>query len=172
VHLVGNSFGGTIAFGLAAARPDRVASIAVIESEPATETWAVKMAMNLARAKDQLVRPEALAWITQKYNAHTTRLAKGAARLLHSTSIAEDVPASQVLDTDQIAALRAPVLALYGSESDLAAQAPALESTVDRCRTVIVPDQEHSVLIERTALTLELTLDWVREHANSSSAVR
>ncbi|MFD0629831.1 alpha/beta fold hydrolase [Streptomyces sanglieri] len=43
VHLVGNSFGGTIAFGFAARRPERVASVSLIESEPATAAWAEKL---------------------------------------------------------------------------------------------------------------------------------
>jgi len=42
VHLVGNSFGGTLAFSYAAAHPDRSGSIVCIESEPATEIWATK----------------------------------------------------------------------------------------------------------------------------------
>lgn len=166
VHLVGNSFGGTVAFGLAAAHPDRVASLAVIESEPATPDWATKMAANLRRAKEQLVLAEALEWITDRYNAHTARLAKGAAKLLHTTTIGEDVPASTaLLDDAAIAAIACPVLAIYGSLSDLAAQAPWLSGLLPRCRTVVVPDQEHSVLIERPALTRELMLGWAREHA-------
>lgn len=34
VHLVGNSFGGTVAFGFADRHPERVAGLTVIESEP------------------------------------------------------------------------------------------------------------------------------------------
>src|SRR5438445_3375307 len=43
VHLVGNSFGGTLAYSYAVAKPDRVRSIVCIESEPATAMWADKM---------------------------------------------------------------------------------------------------------------------------------
>src|SRR5882757_1828215 len=43
VHLIGNSFGGTLAFSYASAYPSNVRSIVCIESEPATESWADKM---------------------------------------------------------------------------------------------------------------------------------
>jgi pimeloyl-ACP methyl ester carboxylesterase len=165
VHLVGNSFGGTVAYGYAVAHPHRVRSLAMIEGEPATSAWAAKMAANLRRATEQLVLAEALEWITQRYNAHTARLARGAATLLHTTTLGTDIPDSQVLTEPEVAALDCPVLAIYGQHSDLAAQAPWLSGLLARCRTVVVPDQEHSVLIERPELTRELTMAWVREHA-------
>ena len=37
IHLVGNSFGGTVAFTYAARNPERVASIIAIEAEPPTD---------------------------------------------------------------------------------------------------------------------------------------
>lgn len=168
VHLVGNSFGGTVAFGFAAAHPERVRSLAMIEGEPATAAWAVKMAANLRRATEQLVLAEALDWITQRYDAHTARLAKGAAKLLHSTTLGTDIPQSQVLTEPQIAALPSPVLAIYGGLSDLAEQAPWLAANLAECRTVVVPEQEHSVLIERPELTGELILGWVTDHAGAT----
>lgn len=167
VHVVGNSFGGTVAFGFAAAHPDRVRSLAMIEGEPATAEWAVKMAANLRRATEQLVLAEALEWITQRYNAHTARLAKGAAKLLHTTTLGTDIPASQVLGEAEIVAVDCPVLAIYGDRSDLAEQAPWLAANLAACRTIVIPDQEHSVLIERPELTRELILNWVGELADT-----
>src|SRR5262245_40771562 len=39
VHLVGNSFGGTIALAAAMCRPERVAGMALIEAHPVVEAW-------------------------------------------------------------------------------------------------------------------------------------
>jgi pimeloyl-ACP methyl ester carboxylesterase len=121
VYLLGNSFGGTVAFSFAARRPGRVAGIAVIESEPAAPEWATKMAANLERAATELARGEALAWITVRYGRRTAKLAKAAARMLDSTTLVRDIPASAVPARDRLSALRCPVLAVYGADSDRAA---------------------------------------------------
>lgn len=164
VHLIGNSFGGTVAFGYAAARQDRVASVALIEAEPATEMWSTRIAEVLGNATRELARDEVIEWIGTEFNLHTARLSRTAGKLLHTTSIGEDIPASRVLDVDQIAGVQCPVLAIYGSESPLSQLGPWLESVLPQCRTAIVAGQQHSVLIEATAQTLDLTLNWVREH--------
>ncbi|MCX5172710.1 alpha/beta fold hydrolase [Streptomyces antibioticus] len=150
VHLVGNSYGGTIAFGYAVRRPERAASVTLIESEPATSAWAVKLERILHRVSAQLAEnePEALAWVTAHRGRHTARLAKGAARLVRETTLSQEIPASQVLTRDRIRTVSCPVLAVYGGDSDLAEQAPRLKALLPDCRTVVVPGHEHSVLVE------------------------
>ncbi|MFF3201467.1 alpha/beta fold hydrolase [Streptomyces sp. NPDC002962] len=150
VHLVGNSYGGTIAFGYAARHPERAASVSLVESEPATAAWAVKLGGILDRVVTQLARNEsdAIAWITANRGHNTARLAKGAARLARETSLGRDIPASRVLTDNQIAAVRCPVLGLYGADSDLAELAPWLRAVLPDCRTVVIPGHEHSVLVE------------------------
>jgi pimeloyl-ACP methyl ester carboxylesterase len=164
VYLIGNSFGGTVAFSYAVAHPDRVAGVAVIESEPATGEWAAKMAANFMRASTQLMRREALSWIAVRYGRHTARLAKAAGDMLQATTVAEDLPASPVLSTTEISSIRCPVLAIYGDRSDLAVQAPLMESMLPACVTAIIPGQEHSVLIEVPQTVKELILSWMATH--------
>ncbi|WP_340374529.1 alpha/beta hydrolase [Streptomyces sp. SS7] len=150
VHLVGNSYGGTVAFGYAARHPERAACVALIESEPATAAWARKLDGILRRVMTQLAHnePDALAWISAHRGHNTARLARGAARLARETTLGRDIPASRVLSADELAAVRCPVLAVYGGDSDLAEQAAWLERALPDCRTVIVPGHEHSVLVE------------------------
>ncbi|KPI27578.1 alpha/beta fold hydrolase [Streptomyces sp. NPDC048253] len=150
VHLVGNSYGGTIAFGYAARHPERAASVSLVESEPATAAWAVKLGGILDRVMTQLAHHEsdAIAWITANRGHNTARLAKGAARLARETSLGRDIPASRVLTDERMAAVRCPVLGLYGADSDLAELAPWLRAVLPDCRTVVIPGHEHSVLVE------------------------
>ncbi|WP_460071363.1 alpha/beta fold hydrolase [Streptomyces sp. YKOK-I1] len=150
VHLVGNSYGGTVAFGYAARHPERASSVCLIESEPATPAWAEKLERILGWVVERLAHhePEALAWVTAHRGQHTARLARSAARLVRETTLGRDIPASRVLTEEQIAAVRCPVLALYGGDSDLAGQAAWLEGVLPDCRTVIVPGHEHSILVE------------------------
>jgi pimeloyl-ACP methyl ester carboxylesterase len=163
VHLMGNSFGGTVALGLAAHNPGLVGSVFLIESEPATGAWATKMAGNLARAKAQLPREETIAWIANRHGAHTARLARAAARLLGSTSLADDLPASATLSPAGLRGIRCPVLAVYGAESDMVSRSGWLDAALPDCRSTFVAGQEHSVLVEATDTVRELFFDWLNE---------
>ncbi|MFG2576678.1 alpha/beta fold hydrolase [Streptomyces sp. NPDC048481] len=173
VHLVGNSYGGTIAFGFAARRPERAASVSLIESEPATAAWAVKLGGILDRIVTQLAHnePDAIRWISAHRGHNTARLAKGAARLARDTSLGRDIPASRVLTREQIAAVRCPVLGVYGGDSDLAALAPELEAALPDCRTVVIPGHEHSVLVEASGTVGGHVLALVEEAGRPSGRV-
>ncbi|MFE5617025.1 alpha/beta fold hydrolase [Streptomyces sp. NPDC056470] len=166
VHLVGNSFGGTVAFGYALLRPERVAGMVVIESEPATPSWAVKLGGLLERVRHEMSVNEdaALDWIAAHHGGHTARLAKSAGRLVRDTTLARDIPASAVLGDDDVRAIRCPVLALYGADSDLAAQAPRMRSLLPHCATESLPGHQHSVLVEAPGRVRDLVLDWVGRH--------
>lgn len=163
VHLVGNCFGGTVAFQYAVRHPERVAGLSLIESEPATPAWAAKLDKLLGYTATQLSEHEAdaLAWIDAHHGGRTARLAKSAARLVRTTTIAQDIPSSSVLGEGRIRSVHSPVLALYGADSDMAAQAPWLESLLPRSRTVVVPGHEHSVLVEVPTLVLRHVLGWI-----------
>ncbi|MDH6577293.1 alpha/beta hydrolase [Kitasatospora sp. MAP5-34] len=164
VQLVGNSFGGTVAFSLAARRPEQVAGILAIESEPASRAWAVKLDGILRQAERHLVEEETLAWVAEQRGSHTARLARSAGALLAGTSLARDIPASLLPAEAELRSIRCPVLAVYGTESDLACQAAWLDGLLADCRSTFVPGQEHSVLIEAPEVVRELTLSWLREH--------
>ncbi|MCX4784364.1 alpha/beta fold hydrolase [Streptomyces sp. NBC_01264] len=174
VHLVGNSYGGTVAFGHALRRPERVASMVVIESEPATAAWAAKLSGLLERVRHEMSVNEdaALDWIAAHHGGHTARLAKSAGRLVRDTTLARDIPGSAVLDDDDIRAIHSPVLALYGADSDLAAQAPAMRSLLPHCVTELLPGHRHSVLVEAPQRVRDLVLDWVGRHSRPSVGAR
>lgn len=162
-HVVGNSFGGTVAVALAAWHPERVATVTMIESEPPVATWTRHMADGLADARTRLAHAEAFGWIARHHGAHTARLSQGAHRILRTTTLADDVPASRVID-DDLGALTRPLLAIFGGDSGLAEQVPHLRARVADCRTVVLAGQGHSVLIEQPVRTRDLILDWVRDH--------
>jgi pimeloyl-ACP methyl ester carboxylesterase len=174
VHLVGNSYGGTIAFGLAVRRPERAASVTLIESEPATAAWAAKLDRILGRVVTELAYNEsdALAWVAAHRGQNTARLAKGAARLARETSLGRDIPASRVLTEDEIRSVRCPVLGVYGGDSDLAALVPWLESLLPDCRTVVIPGHEHSVLVEAAGTVGGHVLTLVGQARRAGAEVR
>ncbi|WP_435271087.1 alpha/beta fold hydrolase [Streptomyces sp. 1222.5] len=167
LHLVGNSYGGTIAFGHTARHPDRTASLTLIESEPATAGWAAKMGRILRRVTTELARDEdaALAWIAAHRGRHTARLAKGAARLVRETTLGRDIPASRVLTDAQIRAVRRPVLGVYGGDSDLVDLLPLKRRLLTDFRAVVLPGHEHSVLVEAPGTVGGHILDLIRPGA-------
>jgi pimeloyl-ACP methyl ester carboxylesterase len=161
VHLVGNSFGGTVAFSYALRHPDGVASVVLIEAEPATAAWSGKMADLLTRAAAELSRDEALAWISRQHGARTSRLAGAAGRALRDTTMAGDIPRGPLLSDADVRAVRHPVLAVYGSESDLVPTGVALRDQLAGCTLATIPGQRHSVLVQAPAEVLRLLLPWL-----------
>ncbi|MEU2871592.1 alpha/beta hydrolase [Streptomyces olivoreticuli] len=173
VHLVGNSFGGTVAFDYALHRPDRVASLLVVESEPPTAAWAAKMSTLLAGSANRLRDERTLPWIERTYGRHEARLVRWARPLLHGTTIAEDIAASRIPAEERWQELDLPVLAVYGNTSDLAGMAPWLESLLPDCRTYQVAGHGHSVLVGDPRTVGSLMLDWIRAgHRHQAKAVR
>ncbi|MFF5018207.1 alpha/beta fold hydrolase [Streptomyces sp. NPDC001165] len=174
VHLAGNSYGGTIAFGHAARHPDRTASLTLIESEPATAAWAVKLDGILRRVLSELAHnePDALAWVAAHHGPNTARLAKGAARLARETTLGRDIPASRVLTEEQIRAVRCPVLGVYGGDSDLVDLVPVKEALLTDFRPVVLPGHEHSVLVEAAPAVGRHILDLILSVGDVRAGVR
>jgi pimeloyl-ACP methyl ester carboxylesterase len=165
VHLVGNSFGGTLAFSYTAAHPGRVRSIVCIESEPATEEWADKMTQILDHTVQFLGLEESYDWIEANFSAHHRRLARMAADRIMTTSMAQEVPLGPLLSLDDIASIQCPVLSILGSHGYQANDLEALTSLLPQGELHVFDGQGHSVLVEQHREVRELVLRWIARHA-------
>lgn len=170
VHLVGNSFGGTIAFSFAARYPHRVAGIVSIEAEPATGDWADKMGRTLDTIVDDAVQAQYLAWVSETYGAHHARLAKAAYALIRATSIVEDVPSGPLLSPAELARVTCPVMSILGDEGFQSDDPHAVQRLLPNCRTEIIEGQGHSVLVERHRTVRTMVLDFVESLAQRAAA--
>jgi pimeloyl-ACP methyl ester carboxylesterase len=164
VYLVGNSFGGTVAYTFAARYPERVAGLVAIESEPPGRDWADKMTEHLAYAANELARLEVQAWFGFKHGRTALRLAKHAARLLKSTTMVHDLPASTLTTSEEIGSIRCPVLALYGEESDLAPLAKPVSELLPQTTVVTLPGLSHFILIQAPETVRDHLLRWFEEN--------
>lgn len=164
VHLLGNSFGGTVAFAYAVRHPERVAAIVAIESEPPVGSWGERIATKLARAAQRLPTEEAVARIVADRGEGARRRAANAERMLATTSLATDLPASHHLTPEQLTALRCPVLCLYGAESHMAPQAATVAGLLPQARIVMVPGQRHRLLVGAPATVRESVLPWLADN--------
>ncbi|WP_232534279.1 alpha/beta fold hydrolase [Plantactinospora sp. KBS50] len=170
VLLFGNSFGGTIAFGYAARHPERVAGIVAVESAPPIPEWMRRVRVRLDRVADRLPRAGALAEIGARRGAVAARRAADTGRLLSDTSIAEELPASRLPTTGDLAAIDCPVLCLYGGESAVGELAPAVCQLLPQTRVVVLPGQRHSVLIDQPRAVRRHVFAWLAEHFGSDAA--
>ncbi|AHI01814.1 alpha/beta fold hydrolase [Kutzneria albida] len=161
VHLVGNSFGGTVAFSYALAHPHRVASIISIEAEPATEGWGSRMSQLLRYLAHEMTKESTFADIEAKSGAHHAKLARNAADKFHTTSIVDDLPTGPLMSVPELMSIRCPVMSVLGSEGLQAGDPHLLGSVLHNCRTVILQGQDHSVLVDAHRRVRELLIPWV-----------
>ncbi|MHC0433413.1 alpha/beta fold hydrolase [Streptomyces sp. O3] len=173
VHLLGNSFGGTLALDFAVHHPDRVAAVTVVESGPATQDWAAAMSGALHQATETLPEQEALDWFVAEYgalastrqgdarhDAHIARLGRAAARLIATTSIATDIPGGRLLTDIQLKGLDRPVLLVNAQDGLVGEQTAQLAELLPDCEVAVVPGQKHSVLVEAADDVGALALEW------------
>ena len=161
VELVGNSFGGLLALAFAAAYPDRVSRLALIDAHTGTEGWAAQMTATLAlqgEARDTKIAESFQSWLGRHSDRKRTRLAQAAQALVEGTSLVADLRTSPALG---LAGIRCPTLALYGERSDVRAHGEALAAALPSCTLQLFPGCSHSVLWEATAEVRERVVAFV-----------
>ncbi|MER7003947.1 alpha/beta hydrolase [Dactylosporangium sp. NPDC000555] len=163
VLLLGNSFGGTIAFGYAARHPERVAAIATVESVPPTATWLERIPGWLDKTAAYLPGGRALAEVNAGRVERVGRLARAARDVLASTSLRRDVPASRLPAEERLAAIGCPVLCVYGGESRVGALAPEVRRLLPHARIATVPGQRHTVLVDRPDSVRDIVMPWLHQ---------
>lgn len=69
-----------------------------------------------------------------------------------------------MLDLTELSRITVPVLSIIGSDGFQADDPYQLESLLPNCQTVVIQDQDHSVLVEAHRQVRALLLDWVFAH--------
>ena len=104
-----------------------------------------------------------LDWIGRNFGRHYQRLTRGAAAVIRSTTLTEDVAADPPLTERDLAAIACPVLSVVGSEGFQADEPTAMQGLLPLCRTLVIPGQGHSVLVERHRTLRTVLVDWIAE---------
>ena len=163
VGVAGNSFGGLLAVAFAAACPERVERMALVDAHYSAAGWGDEMAATLSLdgdERDRVIADNFQSWLGRHSERKRTRLARTAAALVHETSLVDDIRRSPALSDEELAAITCPVLALYGERSDALARGRHLAAVLPACTLEVLPGCTHSVLWEQTERVRDRLVDW------------
>ncbi|MCK2238015.1 MULTISPECIES: alpha/beta fold hydrolase [unclassified Crossiella] len=158
VRLVGNSYGGLLALAFAAHCPDRVEKIMLIESLVPTPGWGERMADTLTDAAAGAFDHNFTHMTGRKWD----RTVNQVEQLIGHTSMVSDMGGQEPFSPERYATVSMPVLAVYGSESELLPEVSVLQKYLPQLELEILPEQSHMLLTRATGLVREVLARWLR----------
>lgn len=164
VYLVGNSFGGLIAARMAVTAPDRVAGLLLVEASCAgaeAAAWLEDMTNTLTLGALRLEYDHEENRLATFDERRFRRHAVFADTLLNGTTLIDDLAMERPLTASELAAIRCPVLAVFGDHSELVGAADELQSHVQNCAIEILPGVAHTVLREATGQLRDILVSWL-----------
>jgi pimeloyl-ACP methyl ester carboxylesterase len=168
VHLIGNSYGGTIALDFAVEHPARVASIILIEAHFNVEGWAEQIAAERERVAGvvaEMGEENLQAWI-RRFGRKVVRMMDALTDLANHTSFYPDLTKARPIPAERLRALTCPIRAVYGEESDVPDYRSQLADLLPHAGVTVVPGVGHSVLMDATPQVREIVVDWLAGQAS------
>lgn len=157
VHLVGNSYGGTLALHAALVRPGLVTGLTLLEP-PLGGSWVEGMVDTLSAAalslEDSPV-PAELRSLRLRKAANLTAIADD---LLNRTTLIDDMAAGRTFGPADYARLQCPLLVVCGEHSELVPGARELALHAPQGALRILPGLGHDVLKETSGVLREAVL--------------
>ncbi|CAO5153732.1 Lysophospholipase [Frankia sp. AiPs1] len=161
VHIIGNSYGATMAIAYGCEFGERTASLTLIEPPFLLEGLGEEMARSLTQILAAMSDDEVELWLHQAAGRVIGRATRSARRLLQETTIATDMLSMTPFSVEALGRLSMPVLAIYGENSDIIGQAETLTSVVPDTTLVVLEHHTHMVLREATGYLRELLRWWL-----------
>ncbi len=158
VHLVGNSYGATVALGFAVGQPERVASMVLIEARVPLEGWAEQWTAEIKKTGEDLAEAELgglIVW--RRRHAGLVALWKN---LIQHTTFVNDLIDVELITEQQLRMFTRPVRAVYGKQSGILHHAHVLDGLLPRCALTVLPDLDHFVLARNPRVVRDIVLDW------------
>jgi pimeloyl-ACP methyl ester carboxylesterase len=165
VHVLGGSYGSSIAITLAVQHPERVASISLIDPQFPLPDWGDTLAKILEHYGQLIYADDPVEAICGAFGTTARRraamLAKRGRRLLEETSILEDVRGEESLSIEQYAGISCPVMAVFGEDSEIYILSLVLKELIKSAEIVSLPGTDHIMAFHRPG-TREAVIEFVR----------
>jgi len=164
IEIVGNSFGGLLALAYTLAHPERVRGLALVDANMSDQSWGDEITRAFAlrgEERDAMILKYAYRWAGRHSERKVNRLITNAHRLTRKTTLVEDLAASPPVTDEELATIQCPVLALYGTDSELLDRGERLGRTVPNCEVRLFPGCTHLLLWEATEALKEQIAAWV-----------
>lgn len=147
VHVIGSSFGAGLAGGYVALRPERVASLALLEGQPITPSSRESFATFLRGMRQNI--DKFVAHYVENSDLSMKVVARMRSMIMDRTYLA-DIEASDLPTLAQLHAISVPTLGIYGANSTHGAYEGTVESIghLQSLRIEVVPDASHFLLYE------------------------
>jgi pimeloyl-ACP methyl ester carboxylesterase len=173
VHLVGHSYGASIALRAALAEPARFASLVLVEPHCADSDdggdWVEDIA-DMLTASALALEHNPIEGNLSASEQRKARAVQATNSFLNGTTLIEDIAAAPPFTDDELRGLAVPVLAVYGEYTDLAASARKLGTCVPGCRLEVLPGLGHSVLRDARDVVLAMVQGWLAEASPAGAA--
>jgi pimeloyl-ACP methyl ester carboxylesterase len=156
VHLVGGSYGGAVAVVAAIEWPDRVASLFLLDAQLPVPGWTDLFLGPLERISDAMRDDNySIEQVMQLFDLTSKRkaslLVNRGKRLLHETTLLDDLRTEPPIDPADFARVRCPVLGVYGEQSEIRDMADMLPTLFPHAEVHITPGADHRATFLRPA---------------------
>ncbi|GLZ35967.1 alpha/beta hydrolase [Lentzea sp. NBRC 105346] len=157
LHVLGFSFGGTLAFSFAERFPARMLTLTVIESEPPTKAWARRTSAGFGKLDTVL-----LDEVFVRAQPRVLRRMAQSIMTAGETSVAVDTVAPEwLISSDEIRKITCPVHLVVGGDSELSRHTEEFVPLLPDVTVNIVPGEEHMVLTSSPREVAALVVPWL-----------
>ena len=167
VHLIGNSYGGTIALDFAVVSPARVASIVLIEAHFNVDGWSEQISAERERVAGvvaEMGEENLQAWI-RRFGRKVVKSMDALTDLANHTSFYPDLTKARPIERDRLRALTCPIRAVYGEQSDVPDYSRQLSDLLPHASLTVVEGVGHSVLMDAAPQVREIVVKWLAEQS-------
>jgi pimeloyl-ACP methyl ester carboxylesterase len=166
VHLVGNSFGGTVALAMAITHPARIASLMLIEA--VTEVADMSEDESVAHLGSLLAEGLKLRkFLSDGRTQHDRKLRRiytALDALVNGTTFAADLQTQRPFRGADLRSVTCPVVTVYGENSDIIDQGYRLKHMLPNCNLTVVPECGHFLIVEAVSVLCDILLQWLNSY--------